>query len=86
MQIMPNCISARWHPLFVMFLPKEEQNKMELISFDFYHIDRNETMAFGDGGNDIEMLQHVALSVAMEIGNDKVKRNCRLCDCRCRRR
>ena len=36
-------------------------------------IDRNETMAFGDGGNDIEMLQHVALSVAMENGNDKVK-------------
>ena len=30
-------------------------------------------MAFGDGGNDIEMLQHVALSVAMENGNDKVK-------------
>ena len=74
MQIMPNCISARWHPLFCDVSPKGGTKQNGIDKFlDFYHIDRNETMAFGDGGNDIEMLQHVALSVAMENGNDKVK-------------
>ena len=74
MQIMPNCISARWHPFFCDVSPKGGTKQNGIDKFlDFYHIDRNETMAFGDGGNDIEMLQHVALSVAMENGNDKVK-------------
>ena len=62
MQIMPNCISARWHPLFCDVSPKGGTKQNGIDKFlDFY------------GGNDIEMLQHVALSVAMENGNDKVK-------------
>ncbi|WP_066305089.1 Cof-type HAD-IIB family hydrolase [Bacillus sp. FJAT-29814] len=32
-----------------------------------------EMMAFGDGGNDIEMLKHVSYSFAMENGGDAVK-------------
>ena len=31
-------------------------------------------MAFGDGGNDIPMLKHVAVSVAMGNANDEVKK------------
>ena len=30
-----------------------------------YHLQKNELIAFGDGENDIEMLQEVGLSVAM---------------------
>lgn len=30
-------------------------------------------MAFGDGGNDIPMLKHVAISVAMGNASDEVK-------------
>ncbi|KAB7672166.1 Cof-type HAD-IIB family hydrolase [Bacillus sp. B1-b2] len=33
-----------------------------------------ETMAFGDGGNDIEMLKHVKYGFAMENASDEVKR------------
>ncbi|MEH7492108.1 Cof-type HAD-IIB family hydrolase [Neobacillus niacini] len=33
----------------------------------------DETMAFGDGGNDIEMLKHVRYGFAMENGSDEVK-------------
>ena len=30
-------------------------------------------MAFGDGGNDIQMLEYVALGIAMDNAGDKVK-------------
>lgn len=30
-------------------------------------------MAFGDGGNDIQMLNHVAVAIAMGNANDEVK-------------
>ena len=30
-------------------------------------------MAFGDGGNDIQMLEHVAIAIAMGNANDEVK-------------
>lgn len=38
-----------------------------------WNIKDEETMAFGDGGNDIEMLKHVNYSFAMENGSDEVK-------------
>lgn len=39
-----------------------------------WNIKDEETMAFGDGGNDIEMLKHVKFGFAMENGSDQVKR------------
>lgn len=38
-----------------------------------WNVKDNETMAFGDGGNDIEMLKHVKYGFAMENGSDEVK-------------
>ncbi|XJR89701.1 HAD hydrolase family protein [Elizabethkingia anophelis] len=38
-----------------------------------YGIDVSQTMAFGDGGNDITMLKYVALGVAMGNANPEVK-------------
>ena len=40
---------------------------------EYYGIDRTESMAFGDGGNDIEMLQTVGTGVAMGNALDHVK-------------
>lgn len=40
-----------------------------------YKININETMAFGDGENDIDMLQHCAIGVAMGNSKDIVKEN-----------
>ncbi len=40
---------------------------------EYYGIDRFESMAFGDGGNDIEMLQTVGTGVAMGNALDNVK-------------
>lgn len=39
----------------------------------YYGIDKSESMAFGDGGNDIEMLQAVGVGVAMGNASDDVK-------------
>lgn len=39
------------------------------------HIGRDESMAFGDGENDIEMLKFVQISVAMGNADDLVKRS-----------
>ena len=74
LKVMPHCISARWHPLFCDVSPigGTKQNGIDQF-LAYYGIDLSETMAFGDGGNDKEMLNHVALSVAMANGNDELK-------------
>lgn len=38
-----------------------------------YHIHQDETMAFGDGQNDIDMFQFVELAIAMGNASDEVK-------------
>ena len=40
---------------------------------DFYHFSREEAMAFGDGNNDIEMLQAVGRGIAMENASSELK-------------
>lgn len=40
---------------------------------EHFGFDKSEAMAFGDGGNDIEMLQTVGTGVAMGNASDKVK-------------
>ncbi|MFQ6875511.1 MAG: HAD hydrolase family protein, partial [Coprobacillus cateniformis] len=74
MKVMPHCISARWHPLFCDVSPigGTKQNGIDKF-LEHYHIDLSETMAFGDGGNDIQMLNHVAVAIAMGNANDEVK-------------
>ena len=37
-------------------------------------------MAFGDGGNDISMLRHAAIGIAMGQAKEDVKACRRLCD------
>lgn len=40
---------------------------------DHYHLKKEEAIAFGDGDNDIEMLQAVGLGIAMENSSEKLK-------------
>lgn len=40
---------------------------------EFYHLDRSQSLAFGDGNNDIEMLQAVGTGVAMENASQRLK-------------
>lgn len=74
LKIMPNCISARWHPLFCDVSPigGTKQNGIDQF-LKYYDLNLSETMAFGDGGNDVQMLEHVAISVAMGNANEELK-------------
>ena len=40
---------------------------------DYYHLDKENAIAFGDGTNDIEMLEAVGTGVAMGNATDDVK-------------
>lgn len=72
--ILPHCVAHRWHPSFADVIA-QGNSKATGIDAMIRHlgIDLKETMAFGDGGNDVEMLQHVALGVAMGNANEYVK-------------
>ena len=40
---------------------------------EYYHIDISQTMAFGDGINDISMIKYVNIGIAMGNANEKLK-------------
>lgn len=69
-----SCKITRWHDYGVDVLSRDG-GKSKGIQFFCAHlgIDREETMAFGDGENDMDMLQYVGIGVAMGNGNAKVK-------------
>lgn len=73
-QVMPNCVASRWTPLFADVNPKG-LSKLSGVHFfcDYFGIDVAETIAFGDGGNDITMLQGAGIGVAMGNAMDDVK-------------
>lgn len=65
-QVLPHCEPMRWHPLFADIIARGNSKSRgidEVIAY--YGIRLEETMAFGDGGNDIPMLKHAGIGVAM---------------------
>ena len=71
---MPHCISARWHPTFCDISPIGGTKQLGIDQFlEYYGLDLKDTMAFGDGGNDKQMLQHVSLAIAMGNAGDELK-------------
>ena len=74
MQEMPNCESTRWNPLFTDVVPKGSSKRVGIDKMlEHFQIALDECMAFGDGGNDIQMLSHVGIGVAMGNATDEVK-------------
>ena len=71
---LPHCVATRWHPMFADVVP-EGSNKAVGIQhlLAHYGIAPDEAIAFGDGGNDIEMLRYVGTGVAMGNASDEVK-------------
>ena len=71
---LPGCITGRWHPAF-MDVTADGADKgrgIEEMAARF-GITIDETMAFGDGGNDIPMLRRAGIGVAMGNASDAVK-------------
>lgn len=74
LRYLPNCKAARWHPTFTDIIPKDGGKNTGIGKvLEYYDIDLTETMAFGDGGNDKDMLQYVNIGVAMGNATDDVK-------------
>lgn len=72
--VMPSCTHARWHPLGIDVMPKGE-GKADGIraTMAHYGLSPQETMAFGDGENDLTMMALVGTSVAMGGADQRVK-------------
>lgn len=71
---IPNCEIGRWYPAFADITAKGVTKQIgidQIISY--FGIRLEETMAFGDGGNDISMLKHAGIGVAMGQANEDVK-------------
>jgi len=73
---IPNCEIVRWHPAFAD-ITAEGNTKQKGIDEFIRHFGfrLEETMAFGDGGNDISMLRHAAIGVAMGQATEEVKQS-----------
>ena len=74
-EVFPGCHAMRWTPLFTDIVPAGV-SKAEGIDrmLEHFGISLDETMAFGDGGNDIPMLGHVATGIAMGNADPEVKK------------
>ena len=75
MAVMPHCEATRWNPLFSDVIPKGSSKQVGVDKMlDYFGISLDESMAFGAGGNDVLMLKHVGIGVAMGNAEDEVKR------------
>ncbi|MEG0276247.1 MAG: Cof-type HAD-IIB family hydrolase [Coprobacillus sp.] len=74
LDIMPHSKRTRWHELAIDIIPSNggKQNGIHEI-LKHYHIKQEETMAFGDGHNDIDMFEYVNLAIAMGNADETVK-------------
>lgn len=66
---------VRWHELAIDVLPKggSKAKGIEYV-LDELQIEKEAAVAFGDGLNDIEMLEYVGTGVAMGNGQEETKR------------
>lgn len=72
--IFLGCEAKRWHSAFADVVARGTHKAAGIdVVCKHYGIALTDTMAFGDGGNDIEMLKHVAVGVAMGGACDEVK-------------
>lgn len=70
----PHLTFKRWHPYVLNVLQENVSKSLAIVkTLDFFGIDKSEAIAFGDGENDIDMLELVGLGIAMGNGNKKLK-------------
>lgn len=71
---LPNCKITRWCPFGIDIISKTG-GKVSGIQkmLELYGITREETIAFGDGENDMEMLEFAGIGVAMGNAEAEVK-------------
>lgn len=76
MAAMPHCEATRWTDIFADVVPAGGSKKIGLEKMlDYFDIAREETMAFGDGGNDVPMLEYAGIGIAMGNAAPEVARH-----------
>lgn len=74
MSVIPHCEATRWNPLFADVVPQGSSKAVGIDKIcEHFGFCREETMAFGDGGNDMAMIQHAGIGVAMGNAGEDVK-------------
>ena len=65
----------RWHPNFLDVIPPSggKDRGMDAL-LDYFRIPVEDAMAFGDGENDLSMLLHAGIGVAMGSAHEEMKR------------
>jgi Cof subfamily protein (haloacid dehalogenase superfamily) len=76
MSAMPSCMATRWSPLLCDVIPKGggKHVGMEKV-LAHYGLTAEQSMAFGDGENDMSMLRHAGTGIAMGNASDAVKQS-----------
>ena len=70
----PGLKTTRWHPHFLDVIPASGGKDMGIDAIlEHLQIPLADTMAFGDGENDLSMLVHAGIGVAMGSASDGVK-------------
>ena len=70
----PHVKTTRWHPECLDVIPTTggKDRGMEAL-LDYFHIPLEQSMAFGDGENDLAMLRHAGIGVAMGTASQQVR-------------
>lgn len=72
--VLKNCESSRWCPAFIDVNARGISKRIGMEQFFArYGLSAERTMAFGDGGNDIQMLRAAGVGIAMANAGDQVK-------------
>lgn len=72
----PTLTFERFHGYVINVLEDSKVSKLTAIKkvLEYLRICKSEAIAFGDGGNDIEMLQYAGLGIAMGNGGEELKK------------
>lgn len=71
---MKGCVSSRWFPDFADITARNANKGNGLMNvISYLGFNPEETMAFGDGGNDISIIQKAGIGIAMANANQSLK-------------
>lgn len=74
LRMLPHCRLPRWHSQFSDLVKADNSKATGIESIlRHYGIKPDECIGFGDGGNDVEMLDYCGIGVAMGNADDTVK-------------